>query len=249
VNPSRISRTKAPVGRRYSNPSKIRHPGLRGDFSEDQVAIQTEIRPKRCSEKCYIPDLNAVVFQDMHVRALGNFFDLGNELRNFLPVELVVSQNVDYRPIWNGLKNPFDSVVARVDVAREHDHVSVHLVRLEGRELQVEIAQDVDTHDRVNLDLISVSRLKPLGTPGSSVLPRILRSRKRPHETQINMAGLRVRGALRSDGRSIQPWRQGLVRLWRVGTNRDSLNPHGESVHWFATLTEWRCPCGLWSRK
>jgi hypothetical protein len=43
---------------------------------------------------------------------------------------------------------------------------------LERRELQVEVAQDVDTHDRINLDLISVSRLKPLGTPGSSVLPR-----------------------------------------------------------------------------
>jgi hypothetical protein len=75
---------------------------------------------------------------------------------------------------------------------------------LERCELQVEIAQDVDTHDRINLDLISVSRLKPLGTPISSVLPRILRSRKnRPHTTQINMARLCVRGALRSDGRSI----------------------------------------------
>jgi hypothetical protein len=77
-----------------------------------------------------------------------------------------------------------------VNVASEHDHVSVRLVRLEGRELQVEIAQDVDTHDRVNLDLISVSRLKPLGTPSFSVLPRVLRSRKRLHEAQINMAGL-----------------------------------------------------------
>ena len=157
VNPSRISRTKAPVGRRYANPSKIRHTGLRGHFSEDRVAIQTEIRPECCSEKRHIPNLDAVVFQNMHVRALGNFFDIGNELRNFLPVELVVSQNVDYRPIWNGLKNPFDSVLARVNVAGEHDHVSVRLVRLEGRELQVEIAQDVDTHDRVNLDLIYVN--------------------------------------------------------------------------------------------
>ena len=147
VDPSRISRMKAPVGRRYANPSKIRHTGLRGHFSEDRVAIQTEIRPQRCSEKRHIPNLNAVVFQNMHVRPLGNFFDIGNELRNFLPVEFVVSQNVDYRPIRNGLKNPFDSVPARVNVAGEHDHVGVRLVQLEGRELQVEIAQDVDTHD------------------------------------------------------------------------------------------------------
>jgi len=157
VNPSRIARTKAPVGRRYANPSKIRHTGLRGHFSEDRVAIQTEIRPKRCSEKRHIPDLNAVVFQNMHVRALGNFFDIGNELWNFLPVELVVSQNVDYWPVGKGFENPFDSVLACVNVAGEHDHVSVRLVRLERRELQVEVAQDVDTHDRVNLDLIYVN--------------------------------------------------------------------------------------------
>lgn len=168
VDPSRISRMKAPVGRRYANPSKIRHPGLRGHFSEDRVAIQTEVRPQRCSEKCRIPDLDAVVFQNMHVRALGNFFDIGNELRNLLPVEFVVSQNVDYRPIWNGLKNPSDSVLTRVNVAGEHCHVSVHVTRLEGRELQVEIAQDVDTHNRVNLDLISVLRLKLLGAPTAS---------------------------------------------------------------------------------
>jgi hypothetical protein len=87
----------------------------------------------------------------MHVRTLSDFLDFGNELRNFLPVELVISQNVDYQTIWNGLQNLFDSVLARVNVTGEHEHVSVRLVRLERRELQVEIAQDMDAHDRVNL--------------------------------------------------------------------------------------------------
>ncbi len=91
VEPSRISRTEAPVGWRHANPPKIGHPCLYGHFSENRVAIEPEIGPKRCSEKHDIPDLDTIILQNVYVRALSNFFDIGNKLRNFLPVEFVVS--------------------------------------------------------------------------------------------------------------------------------------------------------------
>ena len=78
MEPSRIYRAEAPVRRRHSNPPKIRHSCLGGHFSEDGVAIETEIGTKRRSEKHYITDLDAVVFQHMHVRVLSDVFDLGN---------------------------------------------------------------------------------------------------------------------------------------------------------------------------
>ena len=90
MNPSRISRTKAPVGWRYASWSKSCYTGLRGaTSSQGPGRHSTEIRPKGClSEKRHIPNLDAVVFQNMHVRALGNFFDICNELRNLLPGNL-----------------------------------------------------------------------------------------------------------------------------------------------------------------
>ena len=43
VNPSRISRTKAPVGRRYANPSKIRHTGPLEIFSIPRVLVDARL--------------------------------------------------------------------------------------------------------------------------------------------------------------------------------------------------------------
>ena len=146
VNPSRVARAETPVGWHHANPPKIRHSSLRRHLRENWIAIQTEIRPKRCSDKHHILDLDTVIFQNMDVRALSNFLDLGNELRNFLSVELVVSQNIDYRPIRKSLENPFDSIPAGVDITSEHNHVGVHIVRPERRELQMDIAEDVDAH-------------------------------------------------------------------------------------------------------
>ena len=85
----------------------------------------------------------------MHICALGNFFDLGNECRKFLPVELMVSQDVNYRPAGKSLESPFDPVPPGVSITGEHDHVSVHIVWLERRELQMKIAENVNSRDRI----------------------------------------------------------------------------------------------------
>ncbi len=152
VNPSRVARAETPVGWRHANPSKIRHSSLRRHFRENWIAIQTEICPKRRPEEYHIPDLRTVVLQNMHACALSDLFDFIDELRDLLSIELVISQNVDYRSVRKGLQYPFDSVPARVDITREHNDLGVHLVRLERRELQMEIAENVDTHDRIYVE-------------------------------------------------------------------------------------------------
>src|SRR5688572_17012274 len=148
VESSRVRWTEAPVRRRHTNPAKIGHPCLRGHFSENRIAIEPKISPKSCSEEHDIADLDAFIFQNMDVCAFSNFFDFVDELRNFLSVELVVSQHIDCRSVGKTLKNPFNSVLSGVNVAGEHNHVGVHIVRLERRELYMEIAENMDTHDR-----------------------------------------------------------------------------------------------------
>ena len=63
-----------------------------------------------------------------------------NELLDFLPVELMISQDINYRLITERLENPFYPVGASVNIAREHNHVGIHFVFLERRKLQMEIA-------------------------------------------------------------------------------------------------------------
>jgi len=40
-----IRRTKPPVGWSHANATEIRHAGLRGHFRQNNVAVETEIRP------------------------------------------------------------------------------------------------------------------------------------------------------------------------------------------------------------
>jgi hypothetical protein len=147
VNPPRIRRTETPVRRRDSYPPKIGHSCLGGHFSENRVAIETEIGPESCAEKHYVPDLNPAILQNMHVRALSNLFDFRSELRDLLSIEFVISQNVDYWPIWKCLENPFDPILASVNVTGEHNDVSIRVARLERSKLKMEIAQDLNVHD------------------------------------------------------------------------------------------------------
>ena len=87
----------------------------------------------------------------MYVGALGNIFNLGDELRNFLPVKFVVSQHINYWTIRNGLENLFDSVPPGVNVSGKNNDFRIHFVHLERRELQVEVAQNVNAHSRFSL--------------------------------------------------------------------------------------------------
>jgi len=140
VNLLRVARTEAPVGWRHANPSKVRHSSLRGHLRENRVAIQAKIRPKRCSEKFHVSDLDFVILQNMDVRALGDFFDFRDELRNLLTIELVIPQNINHRPIHNRLEDPFNAVLSGVNVTSKHNDFRTHIVHFERRELQMEVA-------------------------------------------------------------------------------------------------------------
>jgi hypothetical protein len=43
----------------------------------------------------------------------------------------VIPQNVDYWPIWKCLENPFDSILASVNVTGEHNDISIRVAWLE----------------------------------------------------------------------------------------------------------------------
>lgn len=68
VNLSRVVRVEMPVGWRHANPSKIRHPSLRRHLRKNWIAIRTEVCPKRGPEEYRIPDLHAVVLQNMQTK-------------------------------------------------------------------------------------------------------------------------------------------------------------------------------------
>ena len=76
----------------------------------------------------------------MHIRTIGELLHVQDELLHLLPVVLVVSQYVNDRLIAKRLQNPFYPVGARMNIAREHNHVGVHIIFLEWYELQMEIA-------------------------------------------------------------------------------------------------------------
>jgi hypothetical protein len=96
-------------------------------------------------------DSELVVFQDVHIGSLGDFFDLFHKTRNFLSVELMVAQDIDDGLLRKGRQDPSNSVYTSVNITGEHNNVCISASGLKRRKLQVEITQNVHTHTRSDM--------------------------------------------------------------------------------------------------
>lgn len=88
--------------------------------------MQSEVRPKRGTKKSRSTnhELVPIKYIDSQVSAFPE--QICAQILHFVAVELVVAGNV-----YNGLKRkvatgPFDTLLANVNVAREHDDVGAH---------------------------------------------------------------------------------------------------------------------------
>src|ERR1035438_10267361 len=93
VKSSCINWTESAV--RWSHPDapKICHPCPCGHLRQDHIPIQSEVRPESCAKKNHTFNFDTVVFKHVDIAASRYRFDLSGQFRNFMPVEIVVSED------------------------------------------------------------------------------------------------------------------------------------------------------------
>src|ERR1017187_883360 len=119
--------TKPPVGWRHANATEIHHAGLRGNFRQNNVAVETEIRPESRAEENNITDFNGVFFQHMNIGANRNRFEFLGQLRNLLAVEFVISKHIDNLLLGKCFAYPLESIRAGMNVTCQHDYICIQL--------------------------------------------------------------------------------------------------------------------------
>src|SRR6266567_9388337 len=97
-------------------------------------------------------DLNITILQQMDVAAVCLPLQRLRKSRQRVPVELVVSQNIDDRRIGKFASRPFPSLTPQVNVACQNDHICVGWLNFHRPEFQMEVAKNVQTHLRIEIE-------------------------------------------------------------------------------------------------
>src|SRR5438874_7387500 len=78
-----------------------------------RIIGQLEIRPKRATDESEAVELENRIFENMDLAAIGVLFQSLSQLRNRVPIKLVIAEDIDYVLISKMPMGPFSAFFAQ----------------------------------------------------------------------------------------------------------------------------------------
>ena len=140
MNFRRVFCAKQLVARRFFYQPKVRHFLVSERHCLAGIRPEFEIRPKRATQEHEAIKHECLVIQHMNIAAIGFALERVDQIRDGMVVKFMVSRNINDRTVTEILFCPFYTGGAYMNIACQHNDISIFACRLKLAKFEMQIA-------------------------------------------------------------------------------------------------------------